>query len=94
MAQNVAFALGTTVLASSPVVIPAGSTANFAIYTDSAAGIPANEGIEAFLDTPGQDQPLAPLTPKNPTLSIAGPAEVIFKRLTVTSVNVGVVQYA
>lgn len=93
MSQTTVFALGTTAGSSSPVVIATGAVGNFGLFTDNAAGIKPNEGIAVFIDTPGQDQRIAVLDPDNPTLSLQGPAEVIFKRLGTSSVNLGVVQY-
>ncbi|HEY9439770.1 MAG TPA: hypothetical protein VIS29_14210 [Streptomyces sp.] len=93
MSQTTVFALGTTAGSSSPVVIATGAVGSFGLFTDSAAGIKANEGVAIYIDTPGQDQKFAVLDLKNPTASIQGPAEVIFKRLGVSTVNLGVVQY-
>ena len=93
MSQTAVLALGTTPGASSTVTIADGSIGTFGLYTDSAVGLKASEGVAVYIDTPGQDQRFASLTPGNPTVSIQGPCEVIFKRLSTLSVNAGVVRY-
>lgn len=89
MAQNTILAAGTTAATSSDVVVAAGVTVTIGIFTDNAAGIPGNTGVEVYIDTPGLDRNMFGLSGARPVQLVTGPCTLRAIR-PVVSVNVGV----
>lgn len=89
MAQTTILAAGTTAATSTDVVVANGASVTIGIFTASAAGIPGNEGVAVYIDTPGADMVEVELTGKRPTRVISGPGTFRAKRgVTVTSIGV------
>ena len=89
MAQATILAVGTTAATSTDLIVAAGAVATIGVFTDSAGGIPANEGVDLMLDTPSEDVRVGRLDGNHPTQVVSGPCTVRAKR-GVTSVNIGV----
>jgi hypothetical protein len=73
---------------SSHVTVAAGATVNIGIYTDDDGGIPANEGMDVMMDTPGNPLRVYSLSGNDPVRSFAGPGEFWCERGH-TSVAIG-----
>lgn len=73
---------------SSDVVVAAGASVNIGIYTSDAGGIPANEGADVYMDTPGNDIRVYTLSGNDPVRSFAGPGTFRVRR-GYTSVDLG-----
>lgn len=80
---------GAVAATSADVVVAAGASVTIGIFTADAAGIPGNEGVQVFIDTPGVDQYEVSLTGVRPTRVISGPGTFRAKR-GVTTVSLGV----
>lgn len=89
MAQTTILAAGTTAATSTDVVVAAGATVTIGIFTAAASGIPGNEGVKVYIDTPGNDQLEVRLSGSKPTRVISGPGTFRAKRgVTTTSIGV------
>ena len=92
MSQTTVLAADTSAADSSVITIAAGETATFALFPGAGESLPNAEGINVYLDTPGEDVLIASLSPQAASVAITGPAEVIFKRAASDFAR-GVVQY-
>lgn len=89
MAQTTILAAGTTAATSTDVVVAAGATVTIGVFTAAASGIPGNEGVQVYIDTPGNDQYAVSLTGNKPTQVISGPGTFRAVRgVTTTSLGV------
>jgi len=74
---------------SSDATVVSGKPVCIGIFTDDAGGIPANEGVTVFQDTPGLDLAAFSLTGSHPTRVVEGSGT--FRAASGTStVNIGV----
>lgn len=89
MAQATNLAAAKTAATSTDVVVASGDFATIGIFTDEAAGIPANVGVRVYQDTPSADVLVFLLNGNDPTRTITGPGTYRAVR-GVTTVNIGV----
>lgn len=89
MAQATPLAAAKTAATSTDITVAAGATVTVGVFTDEAVGLPANEGVVVYIDTPSNDNVAFLLSGACPTRVVSGPCTLRAVR-RVTSVNIGV----
>lgn len=89
MAQATILAAAKTAATSTDLTVASAATATIGIFTDSTGGIPANEFVRVYQDTPSEDLLIGTLSGANPTMPIRSPGTYRAKR-PVTTTNIGV----
>jgi hypothetical protein len=89
MAQATILAAAKTAATSTDLTVASAATATLGIFTDAAAGIPSNEFVRVYQDTPSEDLLIDTLSGANPTMTIPGPGTYRASR-PVTTTNIGV----
>lgn len=89
MAQATSLAAAKTAATSTDIVVAAAASVTVGIFTDEAVGIPANEGVVVYMDTPSADVVSFLLSGNDPARVVSGPCTLRAVR-RVTTVNIGV----
>lgn len=87
--QSTLLAAAKTAATSTDLNIGQGEAKTIGIFTDDAGGIPANEFVRVYVDTPSEDLLSFTLSGVKPLQVVTGPCTIRAKR-PVTTVNIGV----
>jgi hypothetical protein len=89
MAQSTLLAAAKTVATSTDLAVEPGDVVTIGVFTDATGGIPPNEGVKVYQDTPSADQFVFSLDGNHPIRQISAPGTYRAVR-AITTTNVGV----